>query len=139
MYAAATQSKVPRSPILRVAIYSRFSSDLQRAESIEDQERVCRAVAERHGWEIIQTFSDRAMSGASAFRPRYQDMLQAAQAGKFEVLIAESLDRLSRDQEDVARLYKTLNFAGVMIVTSAEGEVNELHVGLKGTMNALFL
>jgi site-specific DNA recombinase len=70
---------------VRAAIYSRFSSDLQRAESIEDQERVCLAVATRHGWEIVGTFSDRAMSGASAFRPRYQDMLQAAQAGKFEV------------------------------------------------------
>jgi site-specific DNA recombinase len=29
--------------------------------------------------------------------------------------------------------------AGVMIVTLAEGEITELHVGLKGTMNALFL
>ena len=30
-------------------------------------------------------------------------------------------------------------FAGVRIVTLAEGEIGELHVGLKGTMNALFL
>jgi hypothetical protein len=30
-------------------------------------------------------------------------------------------------------------FAGVKIVTLSEGEVSELHVGLKGTMNALFL
>src|SRR3546814_14427569 len=50
-----------------------------------------------------------------------------------------SSDLLSRDQEDVAALYKRLNFAGVTIVTLAEGEISELHVGLKGTMNALFL
>ena len=30
-------------------------------------------------------------------------------------------------------------FAEVTIVTLAEGEISELHVGLKGTMNALFL
>lgn len=53
---------------------------------------------------------------------------------------AEALDRLSRDQEDVAALYKRLSFAGIRIFTLAEGaDVNEMHVGFKGTMNALFL
>ncbi len=46
---------------------------------------------------------------------------------------------MSRDQADVATLYKHLRFAGVMIVTFAEGEIDEQHVGHKGTMNALFL
>jgi hypothetical protein len=32
-----------------------------------------------------------------------------------------------------------LSFAGVRIVTLAEGEIGHLHVGLKGTMNALYL
>jgi hypothetical protein len=51
----------------------------------------------------------------------------------------QSLDRLSRDQEDTAAIYKRLGFAGVKIVTLSEGEISELHVGLKGTMNALYL
>ena len=46
---------------------------------------------------------------------------------------------MSRDQADVAALYKHLKFADVVLFTLAEGEINELHVGLKGTMNALFL
>src|SRR3546814_14246640 len=79
------------------------------------------------------------MSGASALRPGYQKLLEDARGGAFDVVVAEALDRLSRDQEDVAALYKRLNFAGVTIVTLAEGEISELHVGLKGTMNALFL
>ncbi|UZK70948.1 recombinase family protein [Sphingomonas sp. S1-29] len=54
-------------------------------------------------------------------------------------MLAEALDRVSRDQADVATLYKRLQFAGVTLVTLAEGEISELHVGLKGTMNALFL
>ena len=54
-------------------------------------------------------------------------------------MVAEALDRLSRDQADVATLFKRLKFAGIRIVTLADGEVTELHVGLKGTMNALFL
>lgn len=60
-------------------------------------------------------------------------------AGKFKVLYAEALDRISRNQEDIAAIYKRLSFAGVKIVTLSEGEISHLHIGLKGTMNALFL
>ncbi len=56
-----------------------------------------------------------------------------------DVVLAEALDRISRDQADVATLFKHLRFAGVSIITLAEGEISELHVGLKGTMNALLL
>ena len=79
------------------------------------------------------------MSGQIRMRPGYQKLLEDARAGKFDVVVAEALDRLSRDQEDVAGLFKHLRFAGVRLVTLAEGEISELHVGLKGTMNALFL
>lgn len=51
----------------------------------------------------------------------------------------ETLNRFSRDQEDTAGLFKRLTFAGVNIVTLAEGDITHLHVGLKGPMNALFL
>jgi hypothetical protein len=46
------------------------------------------------------------------------------------VVQAESLDRLSRDQEHIAGFFKQASFAGVRIFTLAEGEVSELHVGL---------
>jgi DNA invertase Pin-like site-specific DNA recombinase len=59
--------------------------------------------------------------------------------GRFDVILAEALDRFSRDQEDTAGLFKRLTFASVNIVTLAEGDITHLHVGLKGTMNALFL
>jgi len=49
------------------------------------------------------------------------------------------MDQLSRDQEDIAGLFKRMAYANVKIVTLSEGEVTHLHVGLKGTMNALFL
>ncbi len=48
------------------------------------------------------------MSGASPFRVGYQKLLEDARAGVFDVVVAEALDRLSRDQEDVAGLYKRL-------------------------------
>ncbi|KEO53500.1 recombinase family protein, partial [Thioclava pacifica] len=124
---------------MKAALYARYSSDNQRDASIEDQLRICRARAEREGWTIIDSYTDRAISGASLLRPGVQELISDALKGRFDVILAESLDRLSRDQEDIAGLYKRMRFAGVSIVTLSEGEVSELHIGLKGTMGALFL
>ncbi len=123
----------------RVAIYARYSTDLQRDDSIEDQVRLCRELVERYGWSCKEVYADHAMSGASMLRPGYQQLLEDARAGRFEILVAEALDRLTRDQAETANLYKLLSFRGIKIVTIGEGEITELHVGLKGTMNALFL
>ena len=124
---------------LRAVIYARYSSDLQREASIEDQVRLCRERIDREGWSLGMTYADHAISGATRLRPGYQKMLEDARNGGFDVIVAEALDRMSRDQEDVAGLYKKLRFASVRLVTLVEGDINELHVGLKGTMNALFL
>jgi site-specific DNA recombinase len=123
----------------RVVVYARYSSDLQNASSIDDQNRICAALIDRNGWQLGECYADRAISGASMLRPQLQKLLEHARAGRFDVVVAEALDRLSRDQEDIAGLYKRLRFQGVKLVTCSEGEISELHVGLKGTMNALFL
>jgi site-specific DNA recombinase len=124
---------------MRAVIYSRYSSDMQSDASIEDQVRLCRERIDREGWSFYGVCEDRGVSGASPLRPGYQRPIADARAGAFDVVVAEALDRLSRDQEHVAGLFKQLSFAGVHMVTLSEGEISELHVGLKGTMNALFL
>src|SRR3954464_1526377 len=122
-----------------VGIYARYSSDNQREASIADQLRICRTFAERQGWTIADEYSDHAVSGATLLRPGFQALMRDALNRRFDVVLAEALDRFSRDQEDTAGLFKRLTFAGVNIVTLAEGDITHLHVGLKGTMNALFL
>jgi site-specific DNA recombinase len=72
-------------------------------------------------------------------RPGLQKLLADASAEKIDVLVTESLDRLSRSQADIAALYERLCFLGVRIETLADGQVSEIHVGLEGTMSALFL
>lgn len=124
---------------MKVALYARYSSDNQRDASIEDQLRICRLHAEKHGWSVVDSYTDRAISGASLLRPGIQELISDAMRGKFAVVLAEAMDRLSRDQEDIAGLFKRMAFAGVRIATLSEGDVTHLHVGLKGTMNALFL
>ena len=125
---------------MKIAIYARYSTDNQRAASIADQFRICRGHAEKQAWIVVEEYSDQAISGSTLIlRPGIQALVEDALRGRFELVLAEALDRLSRDQEDIAGLYKRLRFAGVQMVTLAEGEISELHVGLKGTMNALFL
>lgn len=124
---------------MNVAVYARYSSDNQRDASIADQIRVCRTLAERERWTVAQEFEDHALSGATLLRPGFQALMRRALNREFDIVLAESLDRFSRDQEDTAGLFKRLTFLGVRIVTLAEGEITHLHVGLKGTMNALFL
>ncbi|MCD1620948.1 recombinase family protein, partial [Salipiger manganoxidans] len=124
---------------VRVAIYARYSSDLQSAASITDQVRVCRSLCADRGWRVVEVFTDEAMSGASHLRPGFQAMQQAAMNGQFDVIVAEALDRLSRDQEHIAALHKRMSFLDVSVMTKAEGEINEMHIGLGGTMSALFL
>jgi site-specific DNA recombinase len=88
----------------------------------------------------IETYTDYAISGDSLKnRPRIRALLNDAKSFRFDYVIAEALDRISSDQEDIAAIYKRLRHADVRLITLAEGEINELHVGLKGTMNALFL
>jgi site-specific DNA recombinase len=125
--------------VKRAVIYARYSSENQRDASIDDQARLCTTFVERQGWQVVATYSDHALSGASSLRPGYQKLLEDGRNGCFDIVVAEALDRISRDQADTATFYKLLSFAGVCIVTVAEGEISELHVGLKGTMNALYL
>ena len=126
--------------MIRTALYARYSTDRQSPSSIEDQLHICREQAGREGWRVVASYKDAAISGSSVtLRPGIQQLLEDARTGKFDLLLAEALDRISRDQADIATLCKHLQFAGVTIVTLAEGEISELHVGLKGTMNALFL
>jgi DNA invertase Pin-like site-specific DNA recombinase len=124
---------------MRAVIYARYSSDQQRTTSIDDQIRLGKEKIAREGWTLVQVYRDAAISGATALRPGYQALLEGAREAEFDVVVAEALDRLSRDQEDIAALYKRLQFAGIRLVTLGEGEIGVLHIGLKGTMNALFL
>ncbi|OED46100.1 hypothetical protein AB838_21305 [Rhodobacteraceae bacterium (ex Bugula neritina AB1)] len=123
----------------RVAIYARYSSDLQTDTSIEDQIRICQARADAEGWQVVECYTEHAISGENLFRPGIQALLSAAPMGKFDLVVSEALDRISRDQEGAAKVFKQLRFNDQQIFTLSEGIINELHIGFSGTMGAMFL
>jgi len=124
---------------IRAVVYCRYSSAQQNERSIEDQLELCRRLIEREGWTLLRSYEDRAISGAVRQRPAFQQLLADAERGCFEVVVAESLDRLGRKLADVADFYDRLSFKGIRIVTHSTGEVTQLHIGMLGTMAQLYL
>jgi Resolvase, N terminal domain len=111
-----------RGSHMRAAIYARFSSDLQDLRSISDQVDLARRYAEGRSLNVVDVYDDAAISGASTLnRPGLLRLIGDAQARKFDVIITESLDRLSRSQANIAALYERLQFLGVRIATYAYG------------------
>ena len=91
----------------KAVIYGRFSSEeLQQKDSIRGQEYVCRRPAERDGFEILRTYADEGRPGHNTHRPALNAMLDDVRERKFERIYLEALDRLSRDEEDIYRMYR---------------------------------
>ncbi len=119
----------------RAAIYSRFSSDLQNPKSCKDQEAVCAKWAEQHDMEIVEIFSDEAQSGASIHgRLGLADLMHSAYLKRFDVIICEDLDRISRNLAELASIYDILTFHEISLFTLSDGKVNDLQVAFKGTL-----
>jgi site-specific DNA recombinase len=129
---------------MRAAIYARYSSDMQRTASIEDQARNCRKRADAEGWTIAATFADAAISGSDSNRPQYQAMLAAAERAEFEVLLLDDLSRLARDSVEQERIIRRLEFRNLRIIATSDGydsesKARKVHRGFKGLMNEIFL
>jgi site-specific DNA recombinase len=126
--------------VKRAALYARYSSDLQSAKSCEDQLALLREEAAKRGWTVAAEYRDEAISGSSIVRrPGILAMLADAETGAFDVVMAEALDRLSRDEVDSPMLRRRLAFHEVTIWTLSEGDVQPLHAAIMGVVNSMHL
>ena len=123
----------------RVAIYARYSTEMQSKMSIRDQLEMCQRFALNAGWTVVEEYSDEQQSSASNKRPDYQRMLADLGSGKFDVILAEAMDRISRDQEDCAHLLKRAKHADIVIHTLSEGELDTVRMTFIGLVGALSL
>jgi len=105
---------------MNAVIYARFSSSAQREASIEQQINVCMAYAVREGYYVLQTYSDRALTGRTDRRPQFLQMIKDARKGRFCAIIVYALDRFSRDKYDSARYKHELRQSGVRVVSATE-------------------
>src|SRR6266700_5182177 len=110
---------------MKCAIYARFSSDLQRAASIEDQVRRCKEFATRQGWTVVDEFVrfDEAKSAATlAGRDALKSLLTDAKTrpAPFDCLLVDDTSRLARYLPDVLSMNDKLLYHGVFIYAVAQ-------------------
>ena len=107
----------------RVALYARYSTDKQRETSIDDQLRKARELAEREGWQIVAQHADEGISGSTpvGLRKGGKALLADMLAGRFDVLILEGLDRLSREVGEQETITKRLEHRNVRIIGTSDG------------------
>lgn len=123
----------------RAWIYARYSTNKQTQKSLDDQIAECERYCTRHGWQIERILADAELTGYSDHRPRYQELLHAIKGGLIDIVVAENIERLTRDGEHSAQLEKLCAFHDVKIMTIIDGEVNALSMGLKSIMSGALL
>jgi DNA invertase Pin-like site-specific DNA recombinase len=104
----------------RVALYLRVSTSEQ---TIENQRRELRAVAERHGWQISATFADDGISGAKGRdkRPGFDALMRAIGRREIDLVATWSVDRLSRSLSDLVTFLGEIRGKSVDLYLHSQG------------------
>ena len=128
---------------LPIAIYARYSSDLQNERSCEDQIIECKQYIEKQDdlrGRPIEIFTDNAISGSFVSnRPDMVRLIEAIKQQKIEAIVSESLDRISRSLSNTDEIFRLCAYYGIPIFTVMEGIIQKIHVGLSGTMSSMFI
>ena len=126
---------------MRVWLYARLSGDDDPAQnSLQNQQAICRAFAEKRGDTIVGCSSDDNVSGMSFSRRGLDALAAAAQAGKLDAVLTKDLSRLGRHKTQTALFIDYLREHQVRVISVTEGidtfrEEDDLILGVRGLMN----
>lgn len=102
------------------AIYARFSSDKQTEMSISAQIRACLEYAKKKNIKIRKIYKDEGISGTTANRASYKELLADAMESAFDVILIHKYDRIARDLEEQVTLDRKLNRLGIELIAVAQ-------------------
>ncbi len=105
---------------MNVVIYARYSSRGQNEQSIEGQLEKCYDFAERHNFNVIGEYIDRALTGKTDNRPQFQQMVEDSAKKQFQGVIIYATDRFARNREDSAIYKKQLRLNNVRVFSATE-------------------
>jgi site-specific DNA recombinase len=113
----------------RAAVYCRISKDRdQERLGVERQEKDCREIAARRGWEVIEPpYIDNDVSaakGSKAVRRNYLRLLEDIEAGRVDAVVMWMEDRLQRQVIELAEFLKVCDTAGLTKIASIGGELD---------------
>lgn len=111
-------------PMPTAAIYARISRDRLHDElGVRRQERECRQLADRLGWEITEVFVDDDRSAYSGRpRPGYLNLLDQVKHGDIDAIVAWHPDRLHRSPVELEDFITLIDATGCRVATVQAGE-----------------
>lgn len=101
---------------LNAALYCRVSTLEQskgKFSSLDAQEERLKAYCIAKDWEVYNVYIDDGKTAANIDRPGLQKILEDAKSGKFQVVTATKLDRISRNVKDWHNIIQNLDTIGV--------------------------
>ena len=126
---------------MRVWLYARLSNDDDREmNSLLNQQDICQAFAEQHGYTIVgQSYDDNA-SGMNFNRRGLDKLTAAVDADMIDAVIVKDLSRLGRHRTQTALFIDYLREHQVRVISATEGidtfhDEDDLIIGVRGLMN----
>ena len=105
---------------LRVACYARYSTSMQREESISAQLRAMKKFCADNGWKIVGKYVDEAYSATTDKRPQFQQMIADSNKREFDIVLVHKLDRFARNRYDSSLYKQKLRKNGVKLCSVLE-------------------
>ncbi len=104
----------------RAAVYARVSTD---GQTTDNQLCELRAVAERNGWQIVQEFVDKGISGAKGReqRPAFDALWKGAVRREFDVVMVWAVDRLGRSLQHLVNFLSEIHAKKVDLFIYQQG------------------
>lgn len=135
-----------------VAIYCRLSQEdknkeheIDESRSIQNQKSMLVSYAESNNWKIYKVYIDDDYTGADRSRPAFNELLQDAEAGKFDIVLCKSQSRFTRELELVERYLHELfpawgiRFVGLVDNADTANKGNKKARQINGLVNEWYL
>lgn len=126
---------------MRGWLYARLSNDDDPAQnSLQNQQEICRAFAEKKGWSIAGSSADDNISGMNFSRRGLDTLTAAVPAKQIDAVLVKDLSRLGRHRTQTALFIDFLREKQVRVISVTEGvdtfcEEDDLMIGIRGLMN----
>ena len=124
----ATRDRYTATPIQtetkrRVAAYARVSTDDEEQQTSYEHQvtHYTQYIQEHEGWLFAGMFTDEGITGTSTkHRDGFNAMINAAMAGKIDLILTKSVSRFARNTVDTLTTVRKLKAAGVEVYFEKE-------------------
>ena len=134
---------------MKAAIYCRLSKEDEgktgESESIQNQKAMLIGYALENGFEVYQIYCDEDYSGIDRERPAFHAMLQAAEEHRFDVVLAKTQSRFTREMELVEKYLHGkfvewgIRFIAVVDHVDTDDRANKKSRQINGLINEWYL